>query len=268
MDNGSKDNSIEQIEALKPQLSCKVTLIANERNLGFAEGNNVGIRQALGQEASSYVLLLNNDTEVASNFLEPLVQIAESQPEIGITGPKIYYYDEPKLIWSAGGVFDYNGWTQQLGVNELDSPELNKLRQVDYVTGCAILVKRQVVEKAGMLDERFFIYYEETDWCARVARAGYQIWYVPQSVLWHKISLKARDMSPTYIYLMTRNRLLFMRNLGRHPLQIWFSLVTVDLRSVLAWTVWKRHREARPLRQWRLRGVWHYLQGRFGEPVM
>jgi GT2 family glycosyltransferase len=265
LDNGSVDDSLLQIKALLPELSYEIELIPNGCNLGFAEGNNVGIRQALVQGAD-YVLLLNNDTEVAPNFIELLVDVAERDPKIGITGPKIYYYDDPKRIWSAGGLITKAGWTQQLGVNELDSPAFNQLREVDYVTGCAMLVKREVIEKIGTLDARFFAYYEETDWCARAHKAGYSIWYVPQSVLWHKISLKARDLSPTYVYLMTRNRLLFLRNLGFSPFRVWLSLITVDLRTVVAWSIWKRHRQARSLRQWRLRGMLDYIRGRFGEP--
>ncbi len=266
VDNGSVDDSLEQLENLKLSLGYKLELIANEQNLGFAEGNNVGIRQAMAQFAD-YVLLLNNDTEVAPNFLEALVEVAERNPSIGITGPKIYYYDDPARIWSAGGIFTKAGWTQQLGVNEMDRPEFNCLKAVDYVSGCAMLVKREVIEKVGMLDARFFIYYEETDWCARTLKAGYSVWYVPQSILWHKISLKARDLSPNYIYLMTRNRLLFMRNLGINPAKIWFSMMAVDLRTILAWTVWERHRAARPLRRWRIRGVLDYIQGQFGKPT-
>jgi GT2 family glycosyltransferase len=263
VDNGSSDNSLEQMEAARAGLGYELTIIANGKNSGFAEGNNIGIRQAL-KNGTDYVMLLNNDTEVAPDFLEPLVQMAESDPTIGITGPKIFYFDEPNLIWSAGGIITRDGWTQQLGVNEPNLPVFNSLRQVDYVTGCAMLVKRQAIEKAGMLDPRFFIYYEETDWCARVKRAGFSIWYVPQSVLWHKISLKARDLSPRYVYFMTRNRLLFLRNLGKHPLVVWWSLLTVDLRTIVAWSIWRRHKAARPLRSFRLRGMLDYLQGHFG----
>ncbi|MBN9391122.1 MAG: glycosyltransferase family 2 protein [Chloroflexi bacterium] len=263
VDNGSGDNSLAQLEAVLGGLRFEVTLIANSKNEGFAEGNNIGIRHAL-RNGAAYVLLLNNDTEVAPDFLEPLVQMAESDPQIGITGPKIYYFDDPDRIWSAGGLITKDGWTHQLGVNEPNIPAFNSLRQVDYVTGCAMLVKRQAIEKAGMLDPRFFAYYEETDWCVRVKRAGFSIWYVPQSVLWHKISLKARDLSPRYVYYMTRNRLLFLRNLGKHPLVVWWSLLTVDLRTVVAWSIWKRHKAARPLRKWRLIGVRDFLLGNFG----
>jgi GT2 family glycosyltransferase len=215
---------------------------------------------------SDYVLLLNNDTEVAPDFIEPLVERMESDPQIGITGPKIYYFADPKRIWSAGGVFGRDGWTKQLGVNELDTPRLNEARQVDYVTGCAMLVSRAVIEKAGKLDGRFFMYYEETDWCARAARAGYSVWYIPRSQLWHKIELTARDASAFYIYLMARNRLLFMHNLGLSQWRILRSLVTLDVRTILAWSVWPRYKKIRHLRQARWLGVWHYLRGRFGPP--
>lgn len=265
LDNGSVDDSLDQLAALVPSLNYEAELIPNGSNLGFAEGNNIGIRRAL-EMGADYVLLLNNDTEVAPDFINLLVEQAQSDPKIGITGPKIYYYDDPKRIWSAGGIITGEGWSQQLGVNELDTPQLNQQRPVDYVSGCAILVKREVIEKIGMLDPRFFAYYEETDWCARATKNGYSIWYVPQSIIWHKISLKARDMSPTYVYLMTRNRLLFLRNLGFSRVRIWYSLITVDLRTIVAWTIWKRHRQARPLRRWRLLGMLDYARGRFGAP--
>ncbi len=265
LDNGSADNSVELLQNALPNLKYRAELIDNKRNLGFADGNNVGIRRAI-EQGRDYVLLLNDDTEVDPGFIEPLVERAESDAQIGIVGPKIYYFDEPKQIWSAGGVFDKAGWTHQLGVNQPDTAEFNQARSLDYVTGCAMLVKRAVIEKVGVLDGRFFAYYEETDWCARAAKAGFKVWYEPQSKLWHKISLKARDLSPLYVYLMTRNRLLFLRNLGVSAPRIWLSLISVDLRTVLAWTIWKRHRAARPMRRWRLQGVFDFLRGRFGEP--
>lgn len=267
LDNGSKDDSIAQIRAVLPEQNYPVELIENGHNLGFAEGNNVGIRKALN-DGADYVLLLNNDTEVAPDFIEPLVKMAQSNPNIGITGSKIYYFDEPERLWSAGGTIAATGATHQLGVNEFDSPELNQLRKVDYVSGCAMLVKRAVIEKVGMLDARFFAYYEETDWCARTARAGYSIWYVPQSKIWHKISLKARDFTPYYVYLMSRNRLLFLRNRGMSAPRVLLSLVMVDLRTILAIAILKRHRPARPMQQWHIRGVLDYLRGRFGEPQL
>jgi len=265
LDNGSEDDSVQKLQAILLGLNYPVEFITNSRNLGFAEGNNVGIRHALERNAD-YVLLLNNDTEVASDFIEPLVQMAQSDYRIGITGPKIYYFDSPTRIWSAGGLITESGWTQQLGVNAVDSPEYDYLKRVDYVSGCAMLVKREVIEKIGMLDPRFFAYYEETDWCARAAKAGYSIWYVPQSIIWHKISLEAREQSPLYIYLMTRNRLLFLRNRGASNLRVLLNMVLVDLRTIVAWTIWKRYQSVRPLRQWRLIGMWHFLQGKFGEP--
>lgn len=267
LDNGSEDDSLAQINELIPALPYNVELIPNGRNLGFAEGNNVGIRQALEQGAD-YVLLLNTDTEVAPDFLEPLVDLAESNTAIGITGSKIYYYDDPRRIWSAGGIFTPAGWTKQLGVNEPDGPQFNRVRRVDYVTGCAMLVRREVIEKVGMLDARFFAYYEETDWCARAARVGYSIWYEPRSVVWHKISLKSRDLSPTYVYLMTRNRLLFVRNLKQSVVAAWLSLIMIDLRILISVTLRKRYRHKRALRRWQVQGMLDYLQGRFGGPPM
>ncbi len=265
LDNGSGDGSIEQIKEHLPRLPYRVGLIDSKANLGFAAGNNVAIEKALKEEAA-FVLLLNNDTEVAPDFVEPLVETMQSEASIGVTGSKIYYFAEPKRIWSAGGIFTDSGWTRQLGVNETDTPELNRKKKVDYVSGCAMLVRRAVIEKVGMLDARFFMYYEETDWCARAANAGFSTWYVPQSVIWHKIELKARDASPFYIYLMTRNRLLFLHTLGRTKWQVLLSVGLVDLRTILAWSVWKRYEPVRYLRYAKILGIWDYLRGHFGAP--
>jgi GT2 family glycosyltransferase len=267
LDNGSNDDSVAQIRAVLPELYYPAELIENGYNLGFAEGNNVGIRKALS-EGADYVLLLNNDTEIAPDFIEPLVKMAQSNPNIGITGSKIYYFDAPELIWSAGGIIGKSGATHQLGVNQPDSPEFNQLRKVDYVSGCAMLVKRAVIEKVGMLDARFFAYYEETDWCARTTKAGFTVWYVPQSKVWHKISLKARVFTPYYVYLMSRNRLLFLRNRGMSAPRVLLSLVLVDLRTIATTSIFKRHRAARPMQKWHIKGVLDYLRGRFGEPIL
>ncbi len=261
VDNGSRPGSLAAIEAGFPD----VTLIKHERNLGFTGGNNAGIRRALA-EGADYIMLLNNDTEVAPDMLRLLVEFAEADPHIGVVGPLIYYYDDPARIWSAGGAV--NPLTAaSAGLAEGEVDEGGRLPcQVDYVSGCALLIKRAVVEQIGLLDERFFIYYEETDWCARTREAGYQVWLVPQARVWHKISLQARGASPRYLYLMTRNRLLYLRKRGALWPRLLWVILTSEVRTLLSWSLRPRHRDKRALRIYRARGVMDFLRGRFGEP--
>ena len=184
MDNASSDGTVEYVKDKFPS----VKIIANSENLRFAGGNNVGIKYALERNAD-YVLLLNNDTEVAPDFLPELVRAAENDKSIGIAGPKIYYYEGNKMIWFAGGKVEFwKGWISHIGIREPDYGQYDFAREVDYITGCCMLVKREVIEKIGKLDESFFIYGEDADWSLRASRAGYSLVYVPSSIIWHKVS--------------------------------------------------------------------------------
>jgi GT2 family glycosyltransferase len=184
VDNGSTDGSVPAIRERFPA----VTIVENGENMGYAGGNNVGLRHAMAQEAD-YALLLNNDTVVDPAFLRILVDAAEAEPSAGITGPTVYYHAQPDVIWSAGGGIDWQrGDTRMVGLNERDEGQFGtEPRPVDFVAGCAMLVRRAVLEQAGLLDERFFVYYEESEWCVRAARAGFRIVYVPAAHIWHKI---------------------------------------------------------------------------------
>ena len=264
VDNGSVDGSPAVIREAFPA----ITLIENSRNLGFAAGNNVGIRYALDHGAD-YVLLLNNDTEVSPDLLRRLVAVGEADPQIGALGPKIYYYDHAKVIWSAGGAVDRLGRAHHLGENQVDGWESGDgeggVQDVAYVTGCAILVKRHVVERLGPLDERFFIYFEETEWCSRIHRAGFRVVYVPQARLWHKIKMEARHASRRYLYLMTRNRLLYLRCTSASRWTLLLAILDI-LRTASSWTLRSAHQQMRPYRGALLRGIADFLRGQFGEP--
>jgi GT2 family glycosyltransferase len=153
VDNSSTDGSIEAIRESFPEVS----LIETGANLGFTGGNNVGMRHALDRGAD-YVLLLNNDTEVAVDLLACLVDAVEAEPGVGVAGPLIYYYDQPEIVWSAGGAVDRRrGQTRMVGLGEPDSGQYGSMpREVDFVSGCALLARRSVLEQIGLLDERFF----------------------------------------------------------------------------------------------------------------
>ena len=187
VDNASADDSVDAVKREFPS----VEVITNKTNLRFAGGNNIGIKHAL-ERGSDYILLLNNDTTVDAEFLTKLVKAADADPGIGMVGAKIYYYDDPKRIWFAGGRIEWwKGWISHIGLREEDRGQYDTARAVDYITGCCLLVKRPVIEKIGNLDEQFFMYGEDVDWCLRVCKAGFRLVYEPKAKIWHKLSVSA-----------------------------------------------------------------------------
>ena len=261
VDNGSTDGSPDHIRERFPE----VMVLETGRNLGYAGGNNVGVRYALDRSAD-YVLLLNNDTEVAPDSLRRLVEAVEADPRAGVAGPTIYYHDRPELIWSAGGAIDWRrGSTRMVGLDEPDRGQFGVTpREVDFVTGCAMLIRREVLERVGLLDERFFLYYEEVEWCVRARRAGYRILHVPAARIWHKIPSDGRESSPSVHYYMARNRLLFLRTAGAGWRAWAHTLLGEYLRRTLSWTLRPRWRGKRAYRDEMIRGVADFLRGRWG----
>jgi len=194
----------------------KIILIKNKENYGFAEGNNIGINFAINNLKSDYILLLNNDTVVDRKFLNELINVAESRPQIGAVGPKTYFYDfngKKDVICFAGGSLNMNkGESHSIGLNETDECQYDKIRDVNYVEGSCLLVKKEVLDKIGFLDTRYFAYWEETDFCWRGFKASYKSVYVPKAKIWHKVS--ASFNSPIKLYYYTRNRFWFMKKNG------------------------------------------------------
>jgi GT2 family glycosyltransferase len=220
VDNASVDGSVEAIKSEYPE----VEVLVNSENLGFAEGNNVGIRWALAASAD-YVFILNNDTIVASDLLRVLVASAEEDPRIGVVGPKICYDDSssyhpetasmaaegpPARLWYAGAE---EQWLRRIpasvGLDELDRGQYDQKRETAFVYGTAMLVRRQVLESVGMFDRRFFAYHEDADLCLRVREAGYRCLYEPSGVVWHKVSRATQGTSYIQDYLRARGRILF-----------------------------------------------------------
>ena len=210
VDNGSTDGSVECFRERYPGME----IIENGENLGFAEGNNVGIRRAM-DEGADYVLLLNNDTVVDPEFLGELVKVADGDENIGIVGPKIYYYDydgRNDVIWFAGGnVLRRIGQPFHYGLHKIDKGQYDKMKNVDFITGCALLIKQEVVGIVGLLDVDYFAYFEDLDYNIKVSKARYSIVYSPKAKIWHKGSSTSGFMSTTYIYFHTRNRILFVK---------------------------------------------------------
>ncbi len=222
VDNGSTDNSVDKIKKFIDSGKSTIKLLENQRNLGFAEGNNVGIKHALENEAD-YVMLLNNDTQVDKNLLTELLKAMEENKTVGIVGPKIYFvsgyeyhrrYKETelgKVIWYAGGMIDWrNVYASHRGVDEVDIGQYDKVEETDFTTGCAMLIKKEVFGQIGFLDEKYFMYLEDVDFCLRAQKAGFKILYKPQGIVWHKNAQSSgQPGSSLQTYYLTRNRLIF-----------------------------------------------------------
>ncbi len=209
VDNGSTDGSACEIRSAFPD----VELIETGQNLGFAGGNNVGIRRALERQ-SDYALLLNNDTEVDPKLIDAFVAAARNNTDAGVFSGKIYYHSEPERIWYFGTKwnpntthFDHPGH----GVID-DGIGFSGISDTDYASGCAFFFSTARAQDVGLLDEDFFLYFEETDWCYRARAKGYRSVVVPEAKLWHKVSASTGGVdSPLMIYFMTRNKLLWAK---------------------------------------------------------
>ena len=187
----------------------EIKLILSHENLGFAGGNNLGIKEGAGK----YFFLLNNDTEVDPDFIEPLVDLMESNPQIGIGSSKLVYYSQPDTLQFAGstGINPYTGRGFAIGHGEKDDAKFDKSYKTLLAHGAAMMISRAAIEKVGMMAELFFLYYEETDFCERIKRAGFEIWYCGKSKVYHKESMSVGKESPMKVYYLTRNRIVYTR---------------------------------------------------------
>jgi GT2 family glycosyltransferase len=261
LDNASTDGSVEAIEARFPD----VRVVPLERNLGYAGNNNVGIAEAL-VEGADWVFVLNEDTVLAPDCIAALVAAAGRDPRIGIVGPMVYHHDEPGVIQSAGGRLSPAWQSYHEGQNVADEGQYREPRRVDWISGCAILVRREVIEEVGAIDARYFYYWEETEWCLRATRAGWGVAHVPAARLWHKGVRRDYRPAPTVTYYATRNRLLTLAK-HRAPARVWLATGIQMARTLTSWTVRPRWREMRAHRHAMVRGAADFLRRRWGGPV-
>lgn len=259
LDNASTDGSVEAIGSRYPHAE----IIALTDNRGYAGNNNVGIAAALAQGAD-WVLVLNEDTVLDPDCIGRMVAAGQADDQIGIVGPLVYHHDEPTVIQSAGGAMDsrLNAW--HVGENQPDSGQFQQIRAVDWVSGCAIMVHREVIEAVGMLDERFFYYWEETEWCLRSRRAGWRIVHVAQAKLWHKGVQRNYRPSANVTYYNTRNHLL-MAQKHKAPLWVQAYLWLQIVRTLISWTVKPKWRDQRDHRDAMWQGVRDFQMGRWGK---
>lgn len=259
LDNHSTDGSVEAIRETHPD----VQIVELHENLGYAGNNNVGIEIAMKQDAD-WVFVLNEDIVLDSECLAKLIEVGESDARIGILGPLVYHHDEPTVIQSAGGMLGEYWESIHLGKDDVDQGQFMLPHQVEWISGCAILVRRDAIEQAGTLDGNYFIYWEETEWCIRVARAGWKIVNVPQARIWHKGVQRDYQPKPSFTYYGTRNHLL---TLAKHhaPLRARLHTWMQILRTLTSWSikpVWRHKREHRDAM---MLGVVDFFRKRLGK---
>lgn len=220
VDNGSKELLSFNKAFLKK--NANVDLLRSESNLGFSGGNNLGIQHAIDHYDSDYYLLLNSDTIVDRDFLQALYEMMKKDSKIGLACSKIYFHrgyeyfensyteaEKHRVLWYVGGKVDWtNLLSYHIGIDEVDRGQFDVASETDYATGCAMMISREVIERVGRLDDRFFLYSEDVDFSLRVHKAGLKVMYCPDSVVYHKIGRSSGGAgSPLQQYYQTRNRL-------------------------------------------------------------
>src|SRR5690606_22519583 len=203
VDNGSYENFERAFKAVYPDL----VYIRSEKNLGFAGGNNLGIRQASGE----YLLFLNNDTELVEGFVETLIREFHVHPEIGLLSPLILYFDDKTKIQYAG-FSEMNYLTcrnKGIGNQETNLNQHDRSQETGFIHGAAMMCRRDDLKKVGLMEENYFLYYEEIDWCEKFKKAGKKIWFTGRTKIYHKESISVGKESSLKTYFMHRNRMLY-----------------------------------------------------------
>ena len=229
VDNGSTDGSVAALAA-----RGDAELIALHDNLRFAGGNNVGLRRALAGGADA-IALLNNDTEPDAGLFERLLLALDQDPAAGAAGPLIYYGPPSDRIWYAGGICRPGlGWSRHRGIGHRDRGQYRAVESTGYVTGCCLLARREVWEAVGLLDDRYYIYAEDADWCLRARAAGYRLLFVPTARLWHKVSASSGAASPWKIYQRLRANLTLFHRHARGLARLTWPPAFLAQQAVLA----------------------------------
>ena len=257
VDNASTDGSALLVRDKFPS----VRVSEQSSNLGFAAGVNAGLKAAL-DDGADYVLLLNNDIELDVSAVSALVETALAHPESAFVGPLIYYADRPSVIWSAGGAVSF--WTgniRHLGLREEDAGQYVDVREVDYVTACAVLASAKAVRAIGPMDEAYYMYNEDTDWCIRARDAGFAVLFAPSARIWHKVSMSSGGgLTPFKIYHRLRSTLRFF-SLHARPYH-WLGIVPFTAGRTIGFAARELARGKRGNVGAVLRGAWDSMRGR------
>lgn len=226
-DNGSTDNSVLLVE----EKHKAVILVKAGANLGFASGNNLALKSSSGK----YIVLLNGDTEVSVDWLDHLVAFAEENPNAGVLTPKVLFFDDKKTINSAGGTCDIYGFSPLRGTFEKDTGQYDKVEKTFYGHGAAMFARRDLIDKIGFLDDTYFIYHEELDFCWRAWLHGFSAYYIPASVVYHKQEKRlfyTKEKLARRQFLVKKNRVRTLIKNHRNPLLVLLSITVCFLISL------------------------------------
>lgn len=269
VDNASTDGSAA---AVTDTYADRVQLVIHDHNLGGTGGFNSGLKLALLRENEA-ILLMDNDVVLAPDALEILIAALRQRQAAGAVGPKTFYKSNPRRIWCCGGIYrPLLAETTHRGGNSLGGDRYDDPAPVGYLPACALLVRRPVIDQVGLMDERFFIYNDDVDWCLRIRRAGWEIWLEPRAEAWHDISYQTTSLSPRIAYYSTRNQGLLLSKQGRRW-QRWGAamllplillkreLIFASASRTAGWSHWLALNRA----AWQ--GVRDWRAGRFGEQL-
>jgi GT2 family glycosyltransferase len=239
VDNGSTINPVPGWEKKYPS----VRFIRSEKNIGFAGGNNLGISFAKGD----YLFLINNDTEVTEDLIANLASTLDKNPDVGIISPKIVYHHSDIIQYAGYTPLQYiTGRNKCIGQFEKDQGQYDKkIGKTGYAHGAAMMVSRQAIEKAGMMEENFFLYYEELDWCERIKKRGLEIWINTQAVIYHKESMSVGRQSSLKEYYMNRNRILIVRKHAPTLVYPIFLLYFITIVAPVKMVRYLKHKQSR-----------------------
>lgn len=229
VDNHSQDHSFRKLKEdyEHRQYNMAIMFIQSAENLGFAGGNNLAIKQAYDQ-GYSYFWLLNNDTVVSPDSLIYLVEEMDTDPNTGMAGSKIYYYGT-RTIWFAGGKINtFTGRAKHPGIGESDCGQYDVRREVDYITGCSLLVRREVIDSVGLMKKKYFLYFEEAEWNLRARNGGWKMIYRPESVIFHKVSISTggeKKQAPFVAFYEIRNAYWMIKETQQNKIKICTSFL-------------------------------------------
>ena len=247
VEGGSTDNSVEYLKTNYSELK----LISTNKNLGYAGGNNVGLKYAL-EHKYDFVWIVNPDIVVDSKALDEAMKVITKDDRTAVVASKVYFapgfefhknrYSKKelgKVIWYAGGDNDWkNVFATHYGMNEVDKGQFDKEREVGHATGSSMLIRCETLKVTGIIDEKYFLYYEENDLCQRIRKAGFKLMYAPRSVVWHKVGQAAGIGSPLADYYITRSRLMF--GMRWAPFKTKLSLIKESLKLLFFGRTWQK----------------------------
>ena len=253
----------------------KLIIIRIENNLGFAGGNNVGIKYVLKREHFIYVLLLNNDTTVSPDFLTRMIEVQQEDTQIGIVGGKIYYYHDPKRIWYGGGklsLWRASSYHQRYGKIEDESTDNSKdskeVIEASFITGCLMLIRKELLQDIGLLRQDYFLCLEDTDFCYQALRQGWKMKVNLEAKIWHKVAVgKGGETSLVNSYYITRNRLFFgFETVQGLRYKVAFGLFFFSTRPIrlLMWVI----SDKKPVAKGTILGIRDFLTGKKGQGVL